>query len=109
LLFSTHRNVETLPTVIRQLKDVRCCDGDSVQLECHIEGIPDPTVYWQKDGRKITYISDFVMSFENTRATLTINRIYPEDEGEYTCIASNSVGKAFSSACVIVDGKSQLR
>lgn len=28
----------------RQLKDVRCCDGDSVRLECHVVATPEPTV-----------------------------------------------------------------
>lgn len=38
------RNIETLPIFKRQLKDVRCCDGDSVRLECTVEAVPEPTV-----------------------------------------------------------------
>lgn len=42
--FYSRRNIETLPIFERQLKDVRCCDGDSVRLECHVVAMPEPTV-----------------------------------------------------------------
>lgn len=104
-LFS-RRNIETLPIFTKHLKDLRCCDGDSVRLECHIEAKPEPEVHWEKDGKELNENSeDFSTSYDGERAILSIKRIYPEDEGEYTCIASNSNGKTISSACIIVDGK----
>lgn len=99
------RNIETLPIFKRQLKDVRCCDGDSVRLECHVEAEPQPIIIWEKDGRKLQQSNDFNTSYDGGRAILSIKRVYPEDEGEYKCIASNSIGKTFSSACIIVDGE----
>lgn len=99
------RNIETLPIFKQQLKDVRCCDGDSVRLECHVEATPEPTIIWEKDGKKLLHMNDdFSTSYDNGRAILTIKRVYPEDEGEYKCIASNSIGKTVSLACIIVDG-----
>lgn len=84
---------------------MRCCDGDSVRLECHIEATPEPTISWEKDGRKLQQINDdFSISYDSGRAVFSIKRVYPEDEGEYKCIASNSLGKTASSACIIVDG-----
>lgn len=99
------RNVETLPIFTRPLKDLRCCDGDSITLECHVEGQPEPTVIWEKDGRVLPHSSDFRTNFCDDRATLSISRVYPEDEGEYSCVASNNIGKSYTSACIIVDGK----
>lgn len=99
------RNIETLPIFKRQLKDVRCCDGDSVRLECHVEATPEPIITWEKDGRKLQQTSDdYNTLFDGGRAFLTIKRVYPEDEGEYKCIASNNIGKICTSACIIVDG-----
>lgn len=100
------RNFETLPKFKEQLKDVRCCDGDSVRLECNVEATPAPaTITWEKDGKKLQQTSDdFSTSYVDGRAILSIKRVYPEDEGEYKCIASNSIGKTESSACTIVDG-----
>ena len=47
---------------------------------------------------------DFSSEFDGTNAKLNIQHVYPEDEGEYTCVATNELGKAFTSACLIVDG-----
>ncbi|KAL1131134.1 hypothetical protein AAG570_012371 [Ranatra chinensis] len=46
---------------------------------------------------------DFKSDQDGETASLSIGRVYPEDEGEYTCIAYNRLGKATTSACLIVD------
>lgn len=62
-------------------------------------------ITWEKDGKKLLQTSeDLSLSYDGERCILTIKRVYPEDEGEYRCIASNSIGKTVSSACIIVDG-----
>ncbi|XP_068144679.1 muscle M-line assembly protein unc-89 isoform X5 [Drosophila tropicalis] len=99
-----HGNIETLPRFIRNLRNLRCCDGDAISLECHVEAMPEPFIIWEKDGRVVPSDNkDYVMSFDGVKATLSIPRVYPEDEGEYTCVAKNSVGRSLSSACIIVD------
>lgn len=102
---SFFRNVETHPVFTQNLKDVRCCDGDSVTLECHVEALPEPSVIWERDGKILQNSNDFRTNYFEDRATLHISRVFPEDEGEYTCVAINNIGKAYSSACIIVDGK----
>ncbi|XP_017077857.1 myosin light chain kinase, smooth muscle-like isoform X2 [Drosophila eugracilis] len=98
-----HGNIETLPRFVRNLRNLRCCDGDAISLECHVEADPEPFIIWEKDGHVLPSDRDYVMSFDGTKATLSIPRVYPEDEGEYTCVAKNSVGRSLSSACIIVD------
>ncbi|XP_055839411.1 myosin light chain kinase, smooth muscle-like isoform X1 [Episyrphus balteatus] len=98
-----HGNVETLPLFIRPLKDLRCCDGDAITLECHVEAVPEPVIIWEKDGHVLHSGKDVDMVYDGTKAILSVRRVYPEDEGEYTCVAKNNVGRAFSSACIIVD------
>ncbi|KAH8347927.1 hypothetical protein KR084_002412 [Drosophila pseudotakahashii] len=98
-----HGNIETLPRFVRNLRNLRCCDGDAISLECHVEADPEPFIIWEKDGHVVPSDRDYVMSFDGTKATLSIPRVYPEDEGEYTCVAKNSVGRSLSSACIIVD------
>lgn len=97
------RNVETVPNITKHLKDLRCCDGDAVTLECHVTGNPEPNVLWEKDGRLLSMTNDISAQFHGDRATLAIARIYAEDEGEYTMIAENSLGRSYSSAYIIVD------
>ncbi|XP_054090488.1 myosin light chain kinase, smooth muscle isoform X8 [Zeugodacus cucurbitae] len=98
-----HGNVETFPHFIRHLRDLRCCDGDAITLECHVEALPEPIIIWEKDGRVLPSGKDFTMSYDGIKATLSIPRIYPEDEGEFTCVAKNNLGRTLSSACIIVD------
>ncbi|XP_055374488.1 titin homolog isoform X1 [Condylostylus longicornis] len=99
-----HGNVETIPTFERRLQDMRCCDGDAITLECNVHAVPEPIIIWEKDGRVLSSTcKDFEMRYDGEKATLSILRVYPEDEGEYTCIAKNNIGRSFSSACVLVD------
>ncbi|XP_075167097.1 stretchin-Mlck isoform X1 [Haematobia irritans] len=98
-----HGNVETLPRFIRSLRNLRCCDGDAITLEAHVEGLPEPAIIWEKDGRVLPSGKDYDMTYDGIKATLRIPRIYPEDEGEYTCVAKNNIGRNLSSACIIVD------
>ncbi len=100
------RNVETLPRIVKSLKDLRCCDGDAVTLECLVEGSPEPNVFWIKDGKILhENETDYKTKFDGKKATLAIPKVFPDDEGEYTLVAANDMGRAYSSACIIVDGK----
>ncbi|XP_059620294.1 muscle M-line assembly protein unc-89-like, partial [Phlebotomus argentipes] len=98
-----HSNVETLPSFLSHLKDLRCCDGDAATLECRVIGQPEPNIFWEKDGRLVQMGNDFSSKYDGEKATLSLARIFPEDEGSYTCIASNTIGKTYSSAVLIVD------
>lgn len=46
---------------------------------------------------------DITTEFDGRKARLCISQVYPEDEGEYTLIVFNNLGKASTSACIIVD------
>ncbi|OAD58520.1 Myosin light chain kinase, smooth muscle [Eufriesea mexicana] len=99
-----HGKVLTLPVVTRELRDLRCCDGDAVTLECKVHATPEaPLVRWERGGKIIQMGGDFSAEFDGETARLCIQHVYPEDEGEYTCVAYNDLGKAFTSACLIVD------
>lgn len=95
-----------MPVFTQHLKDVRCCDGDSIHLECHVESKPKSHIIWKKDNGKLPLFNDdFSTTYDGKRAILKIKNVYLEDEGEYKCIASNSIGTSVSVACIIVDGK----
>ncbi|KAK0181087.1 hypothetical protein PV327_003402 [Microctonus hyperodae] len=98
-----HGNVQTLPAITRPLRDLRCCDGDAITLVCKIRATPEPDVRWEKGGKLVTLGDDFAADFDGETARLSIQHVYPEDEGEYTCVVYNDLGKAYTSACLIVD------
>lgn len=103
-------NVETLPRIVKHLKDLRCCDGDAITLECHVEALPDgPNVFWEKDGKILHDRStEHRQHYDGRKATLSIPRVFPEDEGQYCLVACNNMGRVKSSACIIVDGNYNL-
>ncbi|XP_039306923.1 titin isoform X3 [Solenopsis invicta] len=101
---SPHGKVLTLPIIKRELRDLRCCDGDAVSLECKVYATPEPPlVRWERGSKIITMVGDFAAEFDGETARLSIQHVYPEDEGEYTCVAYNDLGKAYTSACLVVD------
>lgn len=40
-----------MPKILSDLKDLRCCDGDAVTLECKVEATPPPNIRWEKGGK----------------------------------------------------------
>lgn len=46
--------------------------------------------------------ADFESSYKEGAARLKIKQVTAEDEGTYICEASNNLGKATSSACLVV-------
>ncbi|KAL7299322.1 hypothetical protein TKK_0007901 [Trichogramma kaykai] len=97
-------DVISVPKIKRPLTDIRCCDGDAVTLDCSIHVLKElPSIRWEKFGKAITLDKDFSTHFDGESAKLIIKYVYPEDEGEYTCIFSNELGNAMTSACLIVD------
>ncbi|KAK9886794.1 hypothetical protein WA026_018446 [Henosepilachna vigintioctopunctata] len=94
---------QTMPSIKRELQFMKCCDGDSVVFECEIDGVPTPDVRWERGGKLVHLGGDFHADLEGTIARLSIKQVYPEDEGEYTCVAFNDLGKASTSACLIVN------
>jgi len=97
--------VETVPVVAQPLRHLRCCDGDAVTFECRFQSNPPEAlkIRWEKAGKLVTACKDFTADLDGGIARLSIQRVYPEDEGEYTCVAYNQLGKCSTSACLIVD------
>lgn len=72
-------------------------------LECVVSAAIPPEIRWEKGGKLVRLGGDFEADFDGETASLTIHQVYPEDEGEYTCIAYNDLGRASTSACLVVD------
>jgi len=89
--------------------------GSNVFLTCEVAGVPLPVVEWvytNGAGKKIIYptdddrISTLVRGGPNAHVLtswLQIQSLERNDQGTYTCIASNSLGKAEKSCTVAVE------
>ncbi|XP_019617550.1 PREDICTED: palladin-like [Branchiostoma belcheri] len=86
------------PSFLTTLADVFAVEGSQACFTCTVVGNPDPNIEWLLDSRVLKPTPDFSMSFENDMAKLVLKTAYPEDQGLYTCKASNSYGETSCSA-----------
>uniref|UniRef100_A0A671TXQ5 receptor protein-tyrosine kinase n=1 Tax=Sparus aurata TaxID=8175 RepID=A0A671TXQ5_SPAAU len=93
------------PVLLNNLTDLTVNISSSVILSCPSEGVPAPTITWYKDERTLSQGSGIVISPED--GTLHIDRITGDDQGLYTCQATNERGSAESSAYIWVNGASE--
>ncbi|XP_011246353.1 hemicentin-1 isoform X3 [Mus musculus] len=64
--------------------------GKSISLECEVQGIPQPTVTWMKDGRPLTKGKGVEILDEGR--ILQLKNVHVSDTGRYVCVAVNVAG-----------------
>lgn len=94
---------ETKPRFIKDLEDVIVKDGMPLSLSCDVEGNPRPQIAWFRDGVEIFDSQDIQISMIGSHCALYISDVFPEDEGDYSCTATNSLGDVTSECYVVVD------
>ncbi|XP_074669597.1 roundabout homolog 2 isoform X8 [Strix aluco] len=89
------------PTFLRRPINQVVLEEEAVDFRCQVQGDPTPTVRWKKDDADLPRgrydIKDDY--------TLRIKKAMSTDEGTYTCIAENRVGKVEASATLTVRGE----
>ena len=78
--------------------------GSNVTFSSDANGVPEPTFSWNKDGSAVTANDRISLLADNKQLSITnVNRT---DDGEYICVATNSVGTVNSNvARLTVQGK----
>ncbi|XP_044140491.1 roundabout homolog 2 isoform X12 [Bufo gargarizans] len=86
------------PTFLRRPINQVVLEDEAVEFRCQVQGDPQPTVRWKKDDVDLPRgrydIKDDY--------TLRIKKAASIDEGTYTCISENRVGKVEASAALTV-------
>ena len=90
------------PSFSSRLADRKVKDGEQLALSVGVKGDPEPKVEWFKDGRKVVSSDVVDLKYRSGTATLTIEEAFPEDEGTYECVASNSEGKATTKCFITI-------
>lgn len=83
----------SVPYVHGYDKDKNVIEGDPLIAECQAWGYPQVTVSWYKDGLLLT--ADDRVTFKNgsvENSTLRVDKMAPEDAGDYVCIVTSSTG-----------------
>lgn len=71
-----------------------------------VSGYPVPRLYWFKDGQPLTASAHIRMANKKALHSLEILSVTSEDAGQYSAYISNTVGAAYSSAQLLVQGGS---
>uniref|UniRef100_A0A6P4EQL5 Titin-like n=1 Tax=Drosophila rhopaloa TaxID=1041015 RepID=A0A6P4EQL5_DRORH len=93
--FESPRFVEEL------IQPVEVMDGEALLLTCQVTGKPTPKVEWYHNAEKITENKETTISQDlQGNCQLQITEVFPENEGQYECVATNKIGKSSSKTNV---------
>lgn len=92
------------PEFIEPLRNLAAEEGTRVTFDGYVQGKPEPSIRWYKEGREVTQSADFEISYRNGRVQLSIPEVFEEDSGRYVCQAQNKGGQVQSTAELIVKG-----
>ncbi|XP_056379622.1 hemicentin-1 isoform X2 [Hyla sarda] len=67
--------------------------AEDIQLVCEASGIPQPVIYWLKDGKSINSDHRLGITKSLNGKILSILNVQTADMGKYTCVATNDVGE----------------
>jgi len=91
------------PAIIDHLKSIQAIDGGEIELSCKIVCPPCSfDVVWIHNGKEIKPSKDFQYHHVESKYSLKIPELFPEDSGIYTCEAFNDHGETFTTCSLYV-------
>ncbi|CAB1418960.1 unnamed protein product [Pleuronectes platessa] len=93
------------PNFLQRLQSSSVTQGSQVRLDIRVTGIPAPVVKFYREGAEIQSSADFRILQEGDLYSLLIAEAFPEDSGTYSVTATNSSGRATSTAELLVQGE----
>lgn len=97
----------SVPVFIKEVSDAEISVGDLAKLSVTVTGIPKPKIQWFFSGVPLTPSADYKFVFDGNDHSLIILFTKFEDEGEYTCVASNEYGQTTCSAYLKINSKGE--
>ncbi|CAM1320969.1 Uncharacterised protein g7634 [Pycnogonum litorale] len=102
------------PKIVSSFKDSVLKPKEMITIECRARGKPTPEITWKRDGE---YLSDTQriritnsIAVTNLKvSSVRITDIMVADGGEYSCIATNSIGNASHTSRINVYGPTMIR
>ncbi|KAM4545430.1 roundabout homolog 1-like isoform 2-T2 [Odontesthes bonariensis] len=86
------------PTFVKRPSSVVVLADENVEFHCVVQGDPVPTVRWRKDDSDLPKGRSEILEDH----TLIVRQVTPSDEGSYTCVVENMVGKSEASATLTI-------
>jgi len=90
-----HINLTVLysPEVSAELSVVHTGVGYSVSLSCIVGANPEATVRWYRKSLLLESDNNFLIESKGTLHTFIIRKVSSDHFGQFTCLASNSLGR----------------
>ncbi|VDN04253.1 unnamed protein product [Thelazia callipaeda] len=98
----TVRKKSEPPSITAEMKSRQVNEGTTVTFSVNVAGYPVPEVAWFLNGEPIFDGGDISITSENGEHTLKISNAIPEQSGEVSCEAKNSVGSRKQIATLVV-------
>ncbi|KAJ8368424.1 hypothetical protein SKAU_G00084520 [Synaphobranchus kaupii] len=92
------------PTFLRRPINQVVLEEESVEFRCQVQGDPQPSVRWRKDDVDVPR-GRYEIKYDKEDYLLRIKKASGGDEGTFTCVAENRVGKVEASATLTVRGE----
>uniref|UniRef100_A0A3B3I1J5 Ig-like domain-containing protein n=1 Tax=Oryzias latipes TaxID=8090 RepID=A0A3B3I1J5_ORYLA len=93
------------PNFLQRLQSSTVRQGSQVRLDVRVTGIPTPVVKFYREGAEIQSSADFQILQNGDVYSLLIAEAFPEDSGTYSVTATNSSGRATSTAELLVQSE----
>ncbi|XP_044055859.1 hemicentin-1 isoform X2 [Siniperca chuatsi] len=92
--------VQIPPSIHGGEQEVAVVENSQALLVCVAEGVPQPSLSWEKDGNPLIESTGEYTILPS--GELVIDIAQPDDAGSYTCVATNAVGQDSRSTTLAV-------
>uniref|UniRef100_A0A8C6KEM4 Roundabout, axon guidance receptor, homolog 2 (Drosophila) n=1 Tax=Nothobranchius furzeri TaxID=105023 RepID=A0A8C6KEM4_NOTFU len=92
------------PTFLRRPINQVVLEEETVEFRCQVQGDPQPNVRWRKDDIEVPR----GRCYDKEDYVLRVKKTSVNDEGTFTCVAENRVGKLEASASLTVRAPPQF-
>ncbi|XP_013869572.1 roundabout homolog 2 isoform X5 [Austrofundulus limnaeus] len=89
------------PTFLRRPINQVVLEEEMVEFRCQVQGDPQPNVRWRKDDIDVPR-GRYEIKYDKDDYILRVKKASINDEGMFTCVAENRVGKLEASASLTV-------
>ncbi|KAJ7995255.1 hypothetical protein DPEC_G00242650 [Dallia pectoralis] len=95
------------PTFLRRPINQVVLEEEGVEFRCQVQGDPQPNVRWRKDDIDVPR-GRYEIKYDKDDYLLRVKKASASDEGAFTCVAENRVGKVEATASLTVRAAPQF-
>uniref|UniRef100_A0AAQ4S5Q2 Si:ch1073-83m3.1 n=1 Tax=Gasterosteus aculeatus aculeatus TaxID=481459 RepID=A0AAQ4S5Q2_GASAC len=95
------------PTFLRRPINQVVLEEETVEFRCQVQGDPQPNIRWRKDDVDVPR-GRYEIKYDKDDYVLRVKKASINDEGAFTCVAENRVGKLEATATLTVRAAPQF-